>query len=69
MLKFIAQVKESLGYEADVQTWRRLRRQVYSDDPTVDIRENIRLLAEYIKSRCAELGIKYPTILMERGAA
>lgn len=68
MLKFIAQVKESLGYEADVLNLGGGFGVRYTqDDPTVDIRENIRLLAEYIKSRCAELGIKYPTILMEPG--
>lgn len=37
------------------------------DDPTIDIGDNIRIVAEFVKKKVAELGIKMPKICMEPG--
>ncbi|MBO5434107.1 MAG: diaminopimelate decarboxylase [Clostridia bacterium] len=68
MLKFIADVKNTLGYEAkelDLGGGYGVR---YTEkDPVLNIEENIKQVAEYVKKLCKELNIKEPAISMEPG--
>lgn len=68
MLEFIAEVKAETGYEArelDLGGGYGVR---YTDnDPEIDIEDNIRQVAEYVKALCGELKIKEPAISMEPG--
>jgi diaminopimelate decarboxylase len=68
MLKFMAQVKTTLNYEVKVLNLGGGFGVRYTQaDPTVDISDNIKRLAEFIKARSAELSLAYPTVLMEPG--
>jgi diaminopimelate decarboxylase len=68
MLKFITAAKNAYGYEAKVLNLGGGFGVRYTEaDPVVNIRDNIKRLAEYIKAGCGELGITYPLILMEPG--
>lgn len=68
MLEFIADMKSKLGYETmelDLGGGYGVR---YTEaDPEIDIAENITLVGEYVKTKCAELGISVPAIRMEPG--
>ena len=68
MLKFIAEVKNTLGYEAkelDLGGGYGVR---YTEkDPVLNIEENIKQVAEYVKKLCKELNINEPAISMEPG--
>lgn len=68
MLKFIAEVKNTLGYEAkelDLGGGYGVR---YTEkDPVLNIEDNIRQVAEYVKKLCKELNINEPAISMEPG--
>lgn len=68
MLKFIADVKNTLGYEAkelDLGGGYGVR---YTEkDPVLNIEENIKQVAEYVKKLCKELNINEPAISMEPG--
>ena len=68
MLEFIAEVKAETGYEArelDLGGGYGVR---YTDnDPEIDIEDNIRQVAEYVKALCGELKINEPAISMEPG--
>lgn len=68
MLKFIADVKNALGYEAkelDLGGGYGVR---YTEkDPVLNIEENIKQVAEYVKKLCKELNINEPAISMEPG--
>lgn len=68
MLKFIADVKNTLGYEAkelDLGGGYGVR---YTEkDPVLNIKENIKQVAEYVKKLCKELNINEPAISMEPG--
>ena len=68
MLKFIADVKNTLGYEAkelDLGGGYGVR---YTEkDPVLNIEENIKQVAEYVKKLCKELNVNEPAISMEPG--
>ncbi len=68
MIKFIADVKAKTGFETmvlDLGGGYGVR--YVESDPTIDIEDNIRQVAEYVKAECASLGITYPEIHMEPG--
>ncbi len=68
MLKFMAAVKEKYGYQAEVLNLGGGFGVRYTkDDPSVDIAGNIERLSAYIRSRCGELGLAFPTVLLEPG--
>ena len=68
MLKFIADVKNTLGYEAkelDLGGGYGVR---YTEkDPVLNIEDNIKQVAEYVKKLCKELNINEPAVSMEPG--
>lgn len=68
MLKFIADVKNTLSYEAkelDLGGGYGVR---YTEkDPVLNIEENIKQVAEYVKKLCKELNINELAISMEPG--
>ena len=68
MLRFIAEMKEKLGYEARVLNLGGGYGVRYVDtDPTVDIGYELSTVAEHIRKGCEALGIRQPKILMEPG--
>ncbi len=68
MIKYIAYIEKTLGYTAKVLNLGGGFGVRYTEnDPEINIDENIRLISEHIKARCAEFGIEVPTILMEPG--
>ncbi len=68
MIKFIADVKAKTGFEAKVlDLGGGYGVRYVESDPTIDIEDNIRQVAEYVKSECENLGITYPEIHMEPG--
>ena len=68
MLKFIADVKTETGYEArELDLGGGYGVRYTENDPEIDIEDNIRQVAEYVKKVCAELNITEPAIRMEPG--
>ena len=68
MLNFIADMKIKLGYEArELSLGGGYGVRYIDSDPTINIDDNIRMVAEVIKKKCAELVLKTPKILMEPG--
>ena len=68
MLRFIAEMKEKLGYEARVLNLGGGYGVRYVDaDPTVDIGYELSTVAEHIRKGCESLGIREPKVLMEPG--
>jgi diaminopimelate decarboxylase len=68
MLQFIADVKTKTGYETRVLDLGGGYGVRYTEnDPTIDIEDNIRQVAEYVKSKCAELSLNVPEVHMEPG--
>ena len=68
MLQFIADVKAETGYEARVLDLGGGYGVRYTEnDPEIDIEDNIRQVAEYVKAKCAELNVTEPAIHMEPG--
>lgn len=68
MLKFIAQLKNELGWEAEELNLGGGFGVRYTEfDPQIDYAENIHLIAERINSICSEIGITRPLIRMEPG--
>ena len=68
MLEFIAEVKETLGFEAPVLDLGGGYGVRYVDtDPYLDIETKIGEVAAVIKETCARLGISVPEIHMEPG--
>ena len=68
MIKFIADVKSKTGFEAKVLDLGGGYGVRYVEgDPTIDIEDNIRQVAEYVKAECENLDITYPEIHMEPG--
>lgn len=68
MLQFIAEVKAKTGFEARVLDLGGGYGVRYTEnDPTIDIEDNIRQVAEYVKSKCAELSLNVPEVHMEPG--
>ncbi len=68
MIKFIADVKAKTGFEAKVLDLGGGYGVRYVEaDPTIDIEDNIRQVAEYVKAECEKLDITYPEIHLEPG--
>ena len=68
MLQFIADVKAEMGYEARVLNVGGGYGVRYTEnDPEIDIEDNIRQVAEYVKAKCAELSLNVPEVHMEPG--
>ncbi len=68
MLEFIAEVKNTLGYEAkELDLGGGYGVRYTENDPTIDIEDNIRQVAEYFKAKCKELNINEPFVSMEPG--
>ena len=68
MLKFIADVKTETGYEArELDLGGGYGVRYTENDPEIDIEDNIRQVAEYVKKVCADLNISEPAIRMEPG--
>lgn len=68
MLRFIADMRSSLGYTAEqLDLGGGYGVRYVEDQPTIDIRANILEVAAFIKDKCGELGIKLPHISFEPG--
>jgi len=68
MLNFMADVKEKLGYEASIiDLGGGFGVRYTENDPCIDIVKNIELIADKVKSVCADKGLKMPDIIMEPG--
>ncbi|MBR5925725.1 MAG: diaminopimelate decarboxylase, partial [Firmicutes bacterium] len=68
MLEFVKLAKERYGYTCGTLNLGGGYGVRYTkDDPEIDIDENIRLLAEHVKAKAAELGIDVPAIALEPG--
>ena len=68
MLQFIADVKAETGFEASVLDLGGGYGVRYTEsDPVIDIEDNIRQVAEYVKKQCAELNLTMPEIHLEPG--
>ncbi len=68
MLQFIADVKEETGFEATVLDLGGGYGVRYTEnDPAIDIEDNIRQVAEYVKNQCVTLGLKKPEVHLEPG--
>ena len=68
MLEFIAEVKNTLSFEArELDLGGGYGVRYAENDPTIDIEDNIRQVAEYFKKKCAELNINEPFVSMEPG--
>ncbi len=68
MLQFIAEVKAETGFEARVLDLGGGYGVRYTEnDPVIDIEDNIRQVAEFVKAKCAELSLNVPEVHMEPG--
>lgn len=68
MLDFIAKINNELGFATKVLNLGGGMGIRYLDEhPQIDYAENIKLIAQLMKSKCAELSIDIPDILMEPG--
>lgn len=68
MIRFVGEVKETLGFEAEIlNLGGGFGVRYVESDPVIDYAENIRLISEHIKDYCQENEIEMPTILMEPG--
>lgn len=68
MLQFIADVKAQTGFEARVLDLGGGYGVRYTEnDSEIDIEDNIRQVAEFVKARCAELALNMPEVHMEPG--
>ena len=68
MIRFIAEMKEQLGYEASVLNLGGGMGVPYTaGDPCIDYGSNIKSIAELIGAECEKNGVSYPTVLMEPG--
>ncbi|MGN0526060.1 MAG: diaminopimelate decarboxylase family protein, partial [Acutalibacteraceae bacterium] len=66
MLNFIAEVKEKTGFVTEILDLGGGYGVRYTeDDPEIDIEDNIRRVAEFIKEKCRSLNINVPSIYME----
>lgn len=69
VLRFSAQIRDSLGFCAQVLNLGGGFgvRYVEADPPQPDVAAYISQLAQYMRSRCSELNLPLPTVLMEPG--
>lgn len=68
MLKFIGEIKEMYGYEAQtLNLGGGMAVRYTEDDPEIDYDANIKGIAEIVHALCKEYGVRMPRILMEPG--
>ena len=68
MLDFISEVRDSLGFTAEMlNLGGGLGVRYTEDDPEIDYGEKIKEVAEILNSQCEKLGLPVPKILMEPG--
>ena len=68
MLEFIAEVRDTLGYTAEIlNLGGGLGVRYTEDDPEIDYGEKIKEVAEILNIQCDKLGLPVPKILMEPG--
>ena len=68
MLNFIADMKVELGYVArELSLGGGYGVRYTEKDPVINIYDNIRIVSEVVKEKCAELHLDIPKILMEPG--
>ncbi len=68
MLRFIADVRDKLGYTAEtLNLGGGLGVRYTKDDPEIDYGEKIKEVAEILNTQCEKFGIPVPKILMEPG--
>ena len=68
MLKYIAHIKDTMGYEAEIlNLGGGMGVKYVESDPEIDYAANIKGIADMMKTKCSELGIKLPVMLMEPG--
>ena len=68
MIKFIAQMKNELGFEAKtLNLGGGMGVKYVESDPQIDYAKNIKGIADLIKAECENAGINMPEILMEPG--
>lgn len=68
MLKFMADMKQELGFETQVlNLGGGMGVRYIESDPQPDYAENIRLISNIVKNECKKYGLKMPTVLMEPG--
>ena len=68
MLKFVADIKQKYGYEAEELNLGGGMAVRYKDEhPNISYTDNIAKIGELVTALCTELNIKKPTILMEPG--
>ncbi len=68
MLNFIADMKVKLGYVTrELSLGGGYGVRYTENDPVINIYDNIRMVSEVVKSKCRELVLEIPKILMEPG--
>ncbi len=68
MLRFVGEVKKTLGYEArTLNLGGGMAVRYLEAHPAIDYAENITKIASHMRKVCAELGIEMPRVLMEPG--
>lgn len=68
MLRFIADVRDKLGYTAEtLNLGGGLGVRYTKDDPEIDYGEKIKEVAEILNNQCEKFGLPVPKILMEPG--
>lgn len=68
MLEFIEEMESKLGYKTEeLNIGGGYGVRYTEEDPIIDIHENIKKVAQYIKKKVGELSIDMPKILMEPG--
>ncbi len=68
MLDFVADMNKKFGFMAEIlDLGGGYGVRYVQSDPYLDIEDNIRQVAEFYKKKCAELGIKEPSVRMEPG--
>ena len=68
MLDFVADMNKKFGFLAEIlDLGGGYGVRYVQSDPYLDIEDNIRQVAEFYKKKCAELGIKEPSVRMEPG--
>ena len=68
MIRFVGEVKESLGFDTEIlNLGGGFGVRYVESDPEIDYEENIRLISEHINSYCDQNDLPKPTILMEPG--
>ncbi len=68
MLNFIADIRGKTGYEArELDLGGGYGVRYTADQPVIDIPANIRTVGDFVRSKCAALGIELPAVALEPG--